>query len=132
MSIEVITAEVLQQITCIWDSRHQNNTIQVASQRPVYTVTFWWMQPNRYNNLYSKLTQWTVQWMRSSWEAEGCLSLVLIQIQSFRVLKSRPCPGMSVLTHLYVICHYFIQFYFTISRPCCLSEFYRTGPNEWN
>ena len=40
MSIEVITAEVLQRITFIWVNRHQNNTIQVASQSPVDTVTF--------------------------------------------------------------------------------------------
>ena len=40
MSIEVITAEVPQSITRIWDNRHQNNTIQVASQRPVFMVTF--------------------------------------------------------------------------------------------
>ena len=50
------------------------------------------------------------------------------QIWPFRIfLKSRPCPCW-YLTDIYVVCHHSLQSFVSVSRPCCLSEFYPNGP----
>ena len=68
--------------------------------------------------------------MRPPWRGGGVEGYIYpkseFQIQSFHVLRNKPCP-CRYLTDIHVVCGFFILSWVVVSRPCHLLEFY---PNK--